>query len=674
MKVDTEFSFDYGGGILGFSVKDGALTLTHGDADAAFAAGYCCPAQVHLGGRNQADHHFSKHTGSSESGSLKFVRAETGEGSLTVFQANERIETVTVYTRVADCCRTRTTVKNISDRPVQLEYVSSFLAMGFMRGRWESDAFVHIPHNYWKAECGWRRYSVRDLGLYRVSDFSAKRIAVANTGTMSTKEFLPMGILEDAARGRFLLWQIESSASWNYEISTMDNALYVAASGPSYAENGWRAELPPGGEFGGCAVTIASGADFNEVFGAITEARRALREGAVLPHAVFFNDYMNCLDTDTTFERELPLIERAAELGCGYYMIDAGWYSDDDWYHNTGEWKESENRYVSGGGLRELTRHIRNKGMIPGLWVEIEVVSIELPFADTLPADWFFTRNGERIADNYRYMLNFGNPEALRYAESVVAGIIETYDVGFIKMDHNINGGTGTDCPPHSEGEGLRRHAEGYTALIRRLKERFPSVLFENCASGGCRMDYGLLPYYDLQSTSDQTEYQRYAPIAANCATAVLPEQSGIWCYPTADSDAEETAFNMVNGILGRMYLAGRPDLMEESCLRLVREAVEINLSLKDVISRGKPFWPSGAALNDDKHICYGLKYGDEIYLSVWCRDCEPFEIGFDRPIKECSVIYPKPLRTDYSAKGNVLTVRPHAVNVARLFRITFGR
>ena len=53
--------------------------------------------------------------------------------------------------------------------------------------------------------------------------------------------------------------------------------------------------------------------------------RRPNKDDENLP--VIFNDYMNCLFGDPTTEKELPLIDAAAECGCEYYVIDAGWYA-----------------------------------------------------------------------------------------------------------------------------------------------------------------------------------------------------------------------------------------------------------------------------------------------------------------------------------------------------------
>jgi alpha-galactosidase len=47
---------------------------------------------------------------------------------------------------------------------------------------------------------------------------------------------------------------------------------------------------------------------------------------------------MNCLWGDSTEEKELPLIDDAAEAGCEYFVIDAGWYAEqnEDWSSTVG--------------------------------------------------------------------------------------------------------------------------------------------------------------------------------------------------------------------------------------------------------------------------------------------------------------------------------------------------
>lgn len=132
--------------------------------------------------------------------------------------------------------------------------------------------------------------------------------------------------------------------------------------------------------------------DFDEGMGELTRYRRAIRRKNTDNEklAVIFNDYMNCLWGDPTEEKEMPLIKAAAEAGCEYYCIDCGWYADGFWWDSVGEWQENRRRFPN--GLKKVTDEIRKYGMIPGVWLEIEVMGINCEMAKKVPDEWFFMR------------------------------------------------------------------------------------------------------------------------------------------------------------------------------------------------------------------------------------------------------------------------------------------
>jgi alpha-galactosidase len=138
---------------------------------------------------------------------------------------------------------------------------------------------------------------------------------------------------------------------------------------------------------------------------------------------VIFNDFV-VLWADPTEEKVLPLIDAAAEVGCEYFCIDAGWYADDgDWWETLGQWHPSQLRFP--GGLKRVLDTIRAKGMIPGLWLELEVMGMRSPLARELPDDWFFCRHGKRILDHSRYQLDFRNPAVRAFADEVVERLVK---------------------------------------------------------------------------------------------------------------------------------------------------------------------------------------------------------------------------------------------------------
>ena len=102
---------------------------------------------------------------------------------------------------------------------------------------------------------------------------------------------------------------------------------------------------------------------------------------------MIFNDYMNTLMGDPTTERLLPLIDAAAAVGAEYFCIDAGWYADLDesWWDTVGEWKPSRDPVPRRASPRCSTAS-EPAGMVPGLWLEPEVVGVSSPVADAAAA------------------------------------------------------------------------------------------------------------------------------------------------------------------------------------------------------------------------------------------------------------------------------------------------
>lgn len=205
-------------------------------------------------------------------------------------------------------------------------------------------------------------------------------------------------------------------------------------------------------------------------------------------------------------------------------------------------------------------------------------------------------RHGKRHIDNKRYLLDFRNPEVRAYCREVVDRLIEDYGVGYFKVDYNVTMGYGSELNSDSCSDAIREH---YLCLYQWYKEIFkahPDLVIENCGSGGQRMDYGMLKLLSLQSTSDQTDYIYNSYIGVNVASAVTPEQAGMWVYPYED-DREHVIYNMVNGLLLRPYISGMVWKMSEENLKLMAEGIALYKQIRDGIKDGVPIFPLGFAV-----------------------------------------------------------------------------
>lgn len=584
--------------------------------------------------------------------------------------------------------RTWTTVTNNGKDDVTLEYVSSFALTGIEKeGLLSQDEkmALRVCHNSWQRELQWQEYTLPQLGVELCQPLkeqhSSKAIAFTNVGNWSAKEYIPMGYLENKETNTSLFWQIEHNGSWHWEISDQEGHLYLQLSGPSEIESHWSKNLRNGEAFESvpCSVGVCTGG-FDNAMGELTKYRRKIRrrnrDNETL--AVIFNDYMNCLWGDPTTEKEIPLIDAAAEAGCEYFCIDAGWYDKGFWWDGVGMWQESKERFPN--GLKEVTDYIRSKGMIPGVWLELEVMGIKCPMVNDVCDDtWFFTRHGKRVHDRSRYQLDFRNPKVIAHANEVIDRLVSQYGVGYIKMDYNIEPGIGTEYNSDSVGDGLLGHERAYLSWLDSIFKKYPKLIIENCSSGGLRMDYALLSRYSIQSTSDQDDYKRYCTISANAPSALCPEQAAVWSYPMVSGDKEEVVFNMINAMMLRIHQSGHLVNIEPERKALVKEAIGVYKEMRKDIKNALPFWSLGTSEFSDEWVSLGLKTDNAAYLAVWRRESSkdtcvlPVEFLKGRNA-EISCIYPSYNEESFSfnKEAGTVSVKLSKNYSARLFKLEF--
>lgn len=588
--------------------------------------------EIQASGCDLDDHHGGKHCQSQFWNktapvyvSHNWLHTETGE-KLELNLATENIHVCHHFQFIGDLplMETWTSIKNNGKKPLKVEYIASFCLHGLTKEStdksWGENSQIMIPHSGWRVESQWRTYRPDELGLTDIESvpFSTKRIINSNTGTWTSKEYMPMGIFSNIDCNSHLFWEIATPGSWTWEISNLNKQLYLRLAGPSERENLWFKKLNTGELFSSESVLVGiiEGA-VEETFSVLNKGRRIIRrknsDNENLP--VIFNDYMNCLFADPTTEKELPLIKRAAELGAEYYVIDAGWYDDGPWWDGVGKWQPVESRFPN--GIEELMLYIKELNMIPGLWLEIERMGIKCPLAKEWPDECFFMRNGERVIEHSSYQLDFRHPIVLEHVNEVVRRLVEDYGVGFIKMDYNIEAGPGTEIDADSFGDGLLLHQQAYIAWIDHLFAKYPELVIEHCSSGGLRMSYAYMRRHSVCSTTDNESYLSNAVISVNSVSCVCPEQAGVWVYPISD-DREEIAMNLINGMLWRMYLSGQVMKLKKESLALIKQAVAIYKEMRTFISQADPIWPLGLGDFRNSNAVFGLKNSNTIYLAVW--------------------------------------------------------
>jgi len=642
--------------------------------------------EVHISGENKATHEGIKLTNSSEGKKLRYISHVQNKDTLSIVQESGLVRTNTVFTAYdnTNAVSIYTEVTNISDNDIVLEDVSSLVVGGLSSGG-VSDVsgmfitkFIQSHHS----ECQPRRFSFEQLGFDSQKDKrpSQKRIAFANIGSWSTKEEIPQAIVEDSAKGQMLMFQIESSNSWYYEISDRGNDIYLYLGGANGTHHCWCKKLYPGQSYTTPRVAIASGNNLNDILANITNYRRQV-SGLSEPDKnlpTIFNEYMHLTWDSPSEEITKSIAPAVAKTGTEYYVIDCGWHDEEPGniiYHYVGKWKESKTRYPH--GLRTTTDYIRSLGMKAGLWIEPEIVGVKCQeMLDYYDDDCFFQRYGNKVAVHDRYFLDYRNPKVVSYMTETIRRMVEDYGADYIKFDYNQDCGIGTDLNCDSFSDGLEKCNAAFYGWVQAMKSRFPNVIFEGCASGGMRMDYKTLSTFSLISTSDQTNYIKYPYIASNILSAVIPEQAAVWSYPVAWQKKENislscTAMNMINSFLGRIHLASHIDWLDDENKNLVSEGVEYFKKLSLIKKEAVPYLPLGFSNFGQSIVASGLKHKNNIYLAVWnLEDVNFAKIDLGYSIVDARIAYPCNSASDISIKQNSLEIQFESEKIALFLEI----
>lgn len=626
----------------------------------------------------------------------------------------------------AAAIRQTTVVINEGDSPVVLTHLSSMCMQGVATDGllpWydKRKIRVHYCRQTWNGEGQWRFGDLEELGLYPTSVHpSTSAVHFSSVGSWSTGKLLPLIVLEDLETGKAWYCQLDTSANWHLEIgyrgswSDDSGGLFIHGDGADERFGGWSKQLLPGESYE--SIPAAFGCcdgDFADAIRELTAYRRYLTKGLYgdFPAAsVVYNDYMNTLWGDPSKEKLTPLVDAAAAAGCDYFCIDAGWFGEigSSWGSGLGDWLPSRNRFGE-EGLESFLAYIADKGMKPGLWLEMEVCGDDAALA-AKPDDWFIRRYGIRVGGGLRSFLHFGHPDVRSYMHGVIDRLVGM-GVRYFKNDYNLCFGPGDDTGGKAAAEGLRQALADFYRFIDEVRTRHPEVMMENCGSGGMRADYEALTHFHLQSSSDQEDYRKYPSIIGGSLAAVLPEQLGIWAYPypllftdlpnpegiketsrlAAMADGEQTIFNMVNGMCGNLYLSGHLHLADETNRVLIAEAVELYKRERSFISQAYPFWPLGfTRINDGLNwTAVGLASRDRsrLLLSVWrLGDGDEYRTiplagsngrgGIGGLQADIEQLYPREgyaVDCHFSPKTGQLTIRMPKPYQARLFEIRFA-
>ncbi|MFJ8896547.1 alpha-galactosidase [Leifsonia sp. NPDC102414] len=205
------------------------------------------------------------------------------------------------------------------------------------------------------------------------------------------------------------------------------------------------------------------------------------------------------------FDHDLATLERlvdaASRVGVERIVLDDGWFAGrrndtnglGDWIVDTEVWPD---------GLWPLVNAVREKGMQFGLWFEPEMVNLGSRLAQEHP-DWILApSDGVGTAIRHQYVLNLAHPDAWEHILGRIDALVAEYGIDYIKWDHNRELHEAA-LRNDRDRAGVHEQTLALYRMLDELKRRHPALEIESCASGGGRVDLGILARTDRVWASD---------------------------------------------------------------------------------------------------------------------------------------------------------------------------
>jgi len=491
--------------------------------------------------------------------------------------------------------RMYTEFENQGSEPVDLEMFESF-SLGNLSPYTKGDGYetlnIYRLRSVWSQEGRLEVTPVEDFQLETAWDPHAVRCEkFGQVGSMPVNKFFPFIAVEDKENHVFWGAQIAHPASWQIELYRKDEGFSISGGLADRDFGQWMKQILPGERFATpeAIVSVANTESFDVFSNRLVEAAREGFEQAPeternLP--IIFNEYCTTWG-NPSHENIAAIVDKIKDKGFTYFVIDCGWYKQEGvpWDIAMGDYNVSKELFPN--GLDKTVKVIKDAGMIPGIWFEIENVgSAAEAYNNT---EHLLHKDGKVLTSYFRRFWDLRDPWVEEYLTKKVIGTLNDYGFGYMKIDYNETIGAGCDGA-ESIGEGLRQNMVKSQEFIEKIKREVPGIVLENCASGGHRLEPSLMSQMSMASFSDAHECPEIPIIAANLHRVIMPAQSQIWAVIRETDSLKRIAYSVINTFLGRMCISGDVIGLTEAQWKIIDDGMAFYKKLVPVILHGQSY------------------------------------------------------------------------------------
>ena len=557
-------------------------------------------------------------------------------------EANATVYTVTLKDKIYDfevdvCYRaynncdvieTWTVIRNNEKKPIVLQKYAS----GFMPFR-QGDAWVTHQQGSWGAESQITEEPLK-AGVFEVHDMNGAKNAVINRPNIMVSLDGKPRENEGRVVGAVLCW----SGNFRMTIDTQGKRVHRLVAGINEAHSQY--ELKKGETFTTPELAFAYS---NEGMGGVSRSyhrwarlNNKVHNGQQL-RKILLNSWEGVY-LNVSQDGMEKMMDGVKSLGGELFVMDDGWFGEK--YQRSvddcalGDWVTDTRKLPK--GVPALEKAAADRGLKWGIWIEPEMTNTKSELYEKHP-DWIVchpTRTPITGRGGTQLILDMSNPKVQDFVFGVVDNIMkETPNTYYIKWDANFeihNFGSHYLSADNQSHLYVDYHL-GLKKTLERIRAKYPDLVIQCCASGGGRVNYGLMPYFEEFWVSDNTDAQQRLFI--QWGTSMFFPSCAMAQHVSASPNHQTgrvipLKFRFDVAMTGRLGMEMKPSDLNEKETEFARKAVQTYKDIRPIIQQGNlyrilsPYDKTGFCsemfITDDKSEAVFFAYKFEQYVDLF--------------------------------------------------------
>lgn len=286
-----------------------------------------------------------------------------------------------------------------------------------------------------------------------------------------------------------------------------------------------------------------------------------------------------------------------ASMGGELFVMDDGWFGNkykrktDN--SSLGDWVVDTEKLPN--GIENLIAIAEKNNIKFGIWIEPEMANTTSELFEKYP-EWVIKAPNRDLVlgrGGTQVVLDLANPKVQDFIFGIVDNLMTKYPkIDYIKWDANMsimNHGSTYLTQDLQEHLYIEYH-RGFEKVCQRIRQKYPDLTIQACASGGGRANYGVLPYFEEFWVSDNTD-----------ALQRIYMQWGISYFFPANTMASHISatpnhqtfrtiplkYRIDVAMSGRLGMEIQPKNMTDEEKSLCRKAIETYKEIRPIVQQG---------------------------------------------------------------------------------------